>query len=82
MAILPNTWLDVETWSTITDNFIPSKGATVNQVPINRNTADGPELSFHSMTRLSDGRLSMQLDIGSVGNLTGEVTAWKSQRPP
>ena len=75
MVILPNTWLDVETWSSITDHFIPSDNTTVKQVPINHESKNGMNLSFHSMTRLSDGRLSMLLDIGSVGNLTGELTA-------
>ena len=75
MVILPNTWLDVETWSNITDNFIPSDNTTVKQVPINHDSPNGMNLSFHSMTRLSDGRLSTLLDIGSVGNLTGELTA-------
>ena len=75
MVILPNTWLDVETWSNIADNFIPSDNTNVKQVPINHDSPNGAHLSFHSMTRLSDGRLSMLLDIGSVGNLTGELTA-------
>ena len=75
MVILPNTWLDVETWSNITDHFIPSDNTSIKQVPINHESLSGASLSFHSMTRLTDGRLSMLLDIGSVGNLTGELTA-------
>ena len=75
MVILPNTWLDVETWSTISENFMSPNDTKVQQVPINRDSSVGANLSFHSVTRLTDGRLSMLLDIGSVGNLTSDVTA-------
>ena len=75
IVILPNAWLGVETWSTVTDNFIPSEGTTIKQAPVNRRMSGGVNFSFHSMSRLFDGRLSMLLDIGPVGNLTGEITA-------
>ena len=70
-VILPSTWTDVEAWSVVSEHLLPDKIG----VPLIRGKGCLETMSFHSMSRLHDGRLSILLDIGSVGNLTGDATA-------
>ena len=56
--------------------FVPShgRGVLIPALEITKNEFERTT-AFHSLTQLADGRISMLLDIGSVGQLTGSVWA-------
>jgi hypothetical protein len=65
--------LDAKDWMTGQNSLITARNYDVKQPNFTPTTPRGAgEKAYHSETRLKDGRLSMLVDIGSVGNLSGD----------
>jgi len=67
--ILPSTYWDAREWIGSSRLNVPS-GQRDIPPPTDTPSTDGT--SYHAETRLKDGRSSLLLDIGSVGNLAGD----------
>ena len=87
-VVLPQTWADADTWHNVNTRLLAPpfhRSMFDKPIPLNRHasrvysgTINGPGQSsnFHRMTRLTDGRHSVMVDSGTVGNLIGEYTAY------
>ena len=87
-VVLPQTWADADAWNHASSHLLappfhrsgldrpvlPHRNAS--QVYSGAINGPGQSSNFHRMTRLTDGRHSVMIDSGTVGNLVGEYTAY------
>ena len=74
--VLPDTYRDAAEWEyqmQLSTASGPERIATPCTEPSTTNVSAEGRACYHAETRLSDGRPCMLLDIGSVGNLSGDM---------
>ncbi len=86
-VVLPDTCADAEDWMSVSSALRPTDRCEQDQEA--NSMANWNAQAYHTATRLTDGRSSLLLDIGSVGNLAGDLwvkkqaqEALKSGRTP
>ncbi len=74
-VVLPDTCADAEDWMSVSSALRPAD--RVDQPQGANSMANWGSQAYHTATRLTDGRSSLLLDIGSVGNLAGDLWVQK-----